>query len=316
MNLSILISAIAPVIVVLALGFAAGRQHSFNADQARGFSRLALSYALPAALFLGMAHFDRALLLRQGPVAIVMLIGYSGLYLVLYFLLRALGTDKLKSALLGYTFSSTAVPIYGLTVLVPIYGNEVATGIVGLAALITNLAQVSVAVFLLQSAGARVVSPASAMATIGHTATNPLVWAPVLGAFVALAGLPLSPYVSTALWPLAVSAAGVAIFASGLALAEHPIRLTSPTVIVGALVSLVIQPALFFSMIKLGGISGPMAHAAFVASAMPTGTPSVLFAQQYAVCEAETASIMLLTTVGMLIVLPVGIALSATAVFP
>jgi hypothetical protein len=52
----------------------------------------------------------------------------------------------------GYTFASTAVPIYGLTVLTPIYGGQVAAGIVGLAALVTNLAQVSVAVFLLQSA--------------------------------------------------------------------------------------------------------------------------------------------------------------------
>jgi hypothetical protein len=43
--------------------------------------------------------------------------------------------DKLRAALLGYTFASTAVPIYGLTVLVPIYGEQVGTGIVGLAAL-------------------------------------------------------------------------------------------------------------------------------------------------------------------------------------
>jgi malonate transporter and related proteins len=140
----------APVILVLALGFAAGKHHSFSADQARGLSRLALTYALPAALFLGMAHFDRALLLRQGP-----------------------------------------------------------------------------------------------------------------------------------------------------------------TVILGSLVALVVQPALFFIMIKVGGVSRAMARAAFVASPMPTGTPSVLFAQQYGSCEAEAASIMLVTTLGMLVALPASIALSA-----
>lgn len=310
MDLSSLISAIAPVILVLAIGFAAGMHRSFDAAQTSGFSRLALTYALPAALFLGMAHFDRTTLLQQGSVALVMLIGYSGLYLFLYALLRSLGLDKLKAALLGYTFSSTAVPIYGLTVLVPIYGNEVATGIVGLAALVTNLSQVSVAVFLLQAATTRVASIRSALSTLGRSAINPLVWAPVLGAIVALSGLPLSPYVSTALRPLAVSAAGVAIFASGLVLAAHPIRLTSPTVLIGSLISLVAQPALFFAFIELMGVSGPMSHAAFVASAMPTGTPSVLFAQQYAACEPETASIMLVTTVGMLIALPATIALS------
>jgi malonate transporter and related proteins len=318
---SILISAIAPVIFVLALGFAAGKHKRFSEEQARGFSRLALTYALPAALFLSMAHFDRSLLMQQGPIAVVMLIGYSGLYLALYWLLRAFDMGKLKAALLGYTFASTAVPIYGLTVLTPIYGGQIAAGIVGLAALVTNLAQVSVAVFLLQSAFSESGSAkngavnkgqaASVVRTLADSAANPLVWAPVLGAIVALLGLPLSPYVSTALNPLAVSAAGVAIFASGLVLAAHQIKLTSSTVIVGSLVSLVVQPALFFAMIKVAGLSGAMAHAVFVASTMPTGTPSVLFAQQYKSCEAETASIMLVTTLGMLVALPASIALSA-----
>jgi malonate transporter and related proteins len=316
MNVSILISAIAPVLLVLALGFAAGKHHRFTAEQSRGFSKLALTYDLPAALFLAMAHFDRAVLLQQGPIAFVMLIGYSGLYLFLYWLMLRLGMDRLRAALLGYTFSSTAVPIYGLTVLVPIYGNEVAAGIVGLAALITNLAQVSLAVFLLQSAAAKSGAAksdkgASLVASIGQAAANPLVWSPVLGAIVALMGLPLSPYLSTALNPLAVAAGGVAIFASGLVLAAHPVKLASKTVITGSLFSLVLKPALFFAVLWVIGVSTRMAHAAFVASSMPIGTPAVLFAQQYSSCEAETASIMLVTTVGMLVVLPVSIALSA-----
>ena len=50
-NWSSLISAIAPILV-LVLGFVAGKRHSFDADRARGFSRLALTYALPANIFL------------------------------------------------------------------------------------------------------------------------------------------------------------------------------------------------------------------------------------------------------------------------
>jgi hypothetical protein len=310
MSASTLVSAILPVILVLALGFGAGKHHSFNGDQATGLSRLALTYALPASLFLGMAHFHHTLLIQQGPVAIVMLIGYSGLYLFLYRFLCVIGMDKLKAALLGYTFASTAVPIYGLTVLVPMYGEEIATGIVGLAALVTNLTQISVAVFLLETASGKSSKGPSVLATLARSAANPLVWAPVLGAIFALFGLPLSPYVTTALRPLAVSAAGVAIFASGLVLAAHRIKLISPTVIAGSLVCLVLQPALFFIIIKIAGLSGAMVHAAFVASTMPTGTPSVLFAQQYQTCEAETASIMLVVTIGMLVALPAGVALS------
>jgi len=96
MNTASLIAAIAPVILVLALGFAAGKHHRFDPNQARGFSRLALGYALPATLFLGMAHFDRVVLLRQGPIALVMLIGYGGFFVALYWILRVLGMDKLR----------------------------------------------------------------------------------------------------------------------------------------------------------------------------------------------------------------------------
>jgi hypothetical protein len=57
-------------------------------------------------------------------MALVMLVGYSGLYLFLYWLLRLLRMDRRKAALLGYTFTSTAVPTYGLTVLRPSAGGR------------------------------------------------------------------------------------------------------------------------------------------------------------------------------------------------
>ncbi len=311
MNIPLLLAAIAPVILVLALGFAAGKHHSFDSDQARGLSKLALQYALPAALFLGMAHFDRALLLQQGLIIVVMLVGYSAFFLAAYSILRACHMDRLKATLLGYTVSSTAVPIYGLTVLVPIYGQQVGTGIVGLAALVTNLAQVSVAIYLLESASAKPGVSVSVRSTLGHAVINPLVWCPVLGAAFALTGWNLAPFVSTALSPLSVSAAGVAIFASGVALAAYPIKLLSRTVLLGSLVCIVVQPAIFFLMVRLCGLTGAMASAVFVSSTMPTSTPSVLFAQQYGTFEAETASIMLVTTVAMIGTIPIGIALSA-----
>jgi predicted permease len=304
-----LITAIAPVILIFGLGFLSGKHHRFDADQARGFSQLALGVALPAALFLGMAHFDRGLLLQQGPIVLVMLVGFGGFFLAAYWILCALHVDRLDATLLGYTVASTSVPIYGLTVLVPLYGNEIATGVVGLAALVTNLAQVSVAVFLLQKTTTSTAQP-SLLSAVGRALTNPLVWASVLGAIIALTGVRLSPYVSAALQPLAVSAAAVAIFASGLALASHPVNLTSRTVLLGTFVCLIVQPLFFFAMIKFGGLTNAMAKATFVASVMPTGTPSVLFAQQYGRREAESATIMLLTTLAMPIVLPAAMALS------
>ncbi|HEU5483028.1 MAG TPA: AEC family transporter [Sphingomicrobium sp.] len=304
-----LISAIAPVLLVLALGFAAGKHRSFDDDQTRGLSHLALTYALPAALFLSMAHFSRQTLIEQAPVALVMLVGYSGLYLLLYWLLRGVGMARLKAALLGYTFSSSAVPVYGLTVLTPIYGPDTGSAVVGLVALITNLAQVSIAVFLLESASAPPGKDVSIFQALGRSAANPLVWAPVLGGAIALTGVHLSPYIATTLEPLAAAASGVSIFACGLVLASHRVTV-SPLVLLGSLVVLALQPVLFFAAMKAGGLSGLIANATVVASAFPTATISILFARQYRTAEAEIATIMLVTTVGMVAAIPLSLVAS------
>ena len=305
-----LISALAPVLLVLALGFAAGKHHSFDEDQTKGFSHLALTYALPAALFLSMAHFKRDVLLAQAPIALIMLAGYTGLYLLLYGLLRVAKRGKLEAALLGYTFTSSSVPVFGLTVLTPIYGQDTGSAVVGLVSLITNLAQVSTAVFLMESASPSSGQRVSVLQSIGRSATNPLVWAPVVGGVLAFLGLQLSPYVAATLEPLAAAAGGVAIFASGLVLAAHRVML-SPLVVIGSLIVMALQPAPFFLGLKLGDISGMIASATLVAGAFPNATIAILFAQQYRTAEAETASIMLITTVGMILTIPLAMLVSA-----
>ena len=51
MNISGLVGALLPVFFVLALGYVAGKRHSFDAHQAAGLSELAIGFALPASLF-------------------------------------------------------------------------------------------------------------------------------------------------------------------------------------------------------------------------------------------------------------------------
>lgn len=309
MNLVILVAAIAPVVLIFGLGYLAGKYKDFDHDQAIGFSHFALKYALPVALFLSMASFKCDLLLQQGPLVVVMIIGYSLFFGVSYLVLCMMTRDRPTAVLLGYAVSSTAAPIYGLTVLDPIYGDTVGGGVVGLAAVVTNLLQVSVVIYLLESASRSETSRPSLARTLGKTIKNPLVWAPVLGTIVSLSGLTMPPVSVSVLKPLAVCAPGAAIFACGLALASYSLNLRSRTVILGSLVCVVLQPAVFFVALKAWGLKSAMAKAAFVASAMPTSTPSALFAQQYGKCEVETASIMLLTTLGMVVVIPATVAI-------
>ena len=51
--------ALLPVFFVLALGFLAGKRNSFDSDQAAGLSNLAVSFALPATLFVSISAIPR-----------------------------------------------------------------------------------------------------------------------------------------------------------------------------------------------------------------------------------------------------------------
>jgi predicted permease len=58
MNVSGLVGALLPVFIVLALCYFAGKHNASDADQAAGLSKLALSFALPASLFVSIAEPD------------------------------------------------------------------------------------------------------------------------------------------------------------------------------------------------------------------------------------------------------------------
>ena len=305
-----LIEALLPVLFVLLLGVFAGRHKSFDADQVKGFSSVVLNYALPAALFVGMYSVDRATLLQQGPLLIVMLIGYSGLFIVLYWIAKGpMHYSKVSATIFSLCMSSSAVPIYGLAVFKPLYGAQ-ADGVVGMVALVTNITQISLAVLLLQEPAPDSGNKAGVLLkSVLRTLRSPLVWSPVLGAVVVIADVHLPGVMIDSLKLIGNASAGIAIFAGGLMLAAHKFVL-KPAVGVGTLVKIIVQPAIFFGLLLAFHAHDAMARETFVASTMPLATPCVLFAAQHHEFEAEASALTLLTTVAMVVALPAGLYLS------
>jgi malonate transporter and related proteins len=88
MNIGGLVGALLPVFFVLALGYVAGKRHAFDADQAAGLSKLALSYALASALFVAMIELEKVLLLQQVRLVLALILAHVGLFVVAWFFLR------------------------------------------------------------------------------------------------------------------------------------------------------------------------------------------------------------------------------------
>src|ERR1700723_3005575 len=197
-NLAGLFGSLAPVFFVLALGYLAGKRNTFDADQAAGLSKLALTFALPASLFVSMTEIPKDLLLQQGRLVLALILSHAGLFVVAWLLLRMVKSlSGTASIIYSLMLATSATPVFGLAVLEPLLGRT-SGGAVGLVALAINLT-VPPAVILLEmdaatknQQGPSDPSKPSAIVTgLGAGLKSPLLWAPMLGVAIVLAGFHL-----------------------------------------------------------------------------------------------------------------------------
>jgi malonate transporter and related proteins len=310
MNIGGLVSALLPVFFVLVLGYLAGKRNAFDADQAAGLSKLAVSFALPAALFVSMTHIKRDLLLQQGRLVLALMLSHAGLFLVAWFVLNR--TESLRgtpSIIYALMLSTSATPVFGMAVLEPILGPTSA-GAIGLVALAINLT-VPPAVILLemdvagkhQDATPDPSKPSALVRGLSSGLKSPLLWAPVLGIAVVLAGLHLPPVVSGCFDLIGSTTSGVAVFAVGLVLAAHPIRL-SIAVWIGSLARITVQSVVLFALLHLMQVHSQFAREALVCCSFPLATVVVLFAARYKAVEAEAASMLSVSTLALAVTVP------------
>ncbi len=96
---------------------------------------------------------------------------------------------------------------------------------------------------------------------------------------------------------------GVAVFTVGLTLATHSFHI-SRFVVLGTIGGVTVQTAVLFALFSILRVSGPFARESMVCTSFPMATTVVLFAAKYKALEAETASILLLSTLALLITVP------------
>lgn len=310
MNLNGLAAVLLPVFFVLALGYAAGKRSAFDANQVEGLSKLAISFALPASLFVAMTDIPRSLLLEQGPLVLALILAHLGLFfiawLALGFIKSLRGTPAILYALM---LSTSATPDFGLAVLRPILGPT-ASGAVGLVALSINFV-VPAAVVLLEVEAAKHGSMAEAGATsspiltgLGSGLKLPLLWAPIVGIAIVIAKIPLPNVIAACFALIGSTTAGVAVFAVGLVLAAHVFSF-SRAVFLGALGRLTVQNLVLLALLRLLHVNSPFAREALICSSFPLATVVVLFAERYKSSQSEMASMLLLSILSLSVTIPI-----------
>ena len=310
MNIGGLVGALLPVFFVLILGFLAGKRNSFDADQAAGLSKLAVSFALPATLFVSMTAIPRDLLLQQGRLVIALILSHAGLFLLAWACLRLANTLSSTAAIIyALMLSTSATPVFGLAVLQPLLGPT-SSGAVGLIALAINLTVPPAVVLLEMDAASKQKQNDSSSTKQNPVLTglsaglkSPLLWAPILGVAIVLAGFHLPKVVASCFELIGSTTSGVAVFAVGLILAAHPVSL-SRAVFIGTLGRITVQSAVLFALLHLLHVVSPFAREALVCCSFPLATVVVLFAARYKSSQSESASMLLFSTLALAVTVP------------
>ena len=310
MNISNIVGALFPIFFVLALGYLAGKRHTFDADQAAGFSKLALSFALPAALFVSMTGIPRDLLLGQGRLVLALILSHLGLFIIAWIALRQVASLRgTPSIIYSLMLATSATPVFGLAVLGPILGAS-STGAVALVALAINLTVPLAIVLLEMDAAAKNRAAGTTTSTANPVTTglkaglkSPLLWGPLLGIAVVVAKVHVSSVVTSSLELIGSSSSGVAVFGVGLVLAAHPVRL-SAGVFAGSLARVAMQAAMLFSLLHFLAVRSPFSREALICCSFPLATVVVLFAARYKSAQSEAASMFLISTLVLAITVP------------
>jgi predicted permease len=310
-----ILSALAPIVFTLLLGFVAAWRHDFGPKEASVLNRMVLLYAVPLALFVGTVGTPRTDLVQDIAFVVAIFVAIVGFYVLVFVLFNFVFRFSLsESVLAALAASSPAVPFMGPAILGDLFGKTSAVTI-AIASLVINLIVVPVTILglALGRTPAAIAGSATAHSAFTEklleTVKQPIVWAPVLAFVFVLCNVRVPSIVDHGLSLLGQATSGVALFASGIMLAAYKIQIDR-TALSLALLKNIVQPALVLVGLRSLGYGAPIVPEAVLTTAIPSMPIVIVLAVQYHVLEGRASSALFLSVIGSMFTIGVFIALT------
>jgi malonate transporter len=134
----------------------------------------------------------------------------------------------------------------------------------------------------------------------------PMVWAPLIAIALVLAGVPVSPIVTSTLGLIGAASSGAALFVAGAAIAAHKVRINAE-IFTNIALKMLAQPALYVVLAMIFRIIQPYANEGFLLALLPSGPIGLQLAVRYKTYVSEAGSTLALTTIALVVTLPIGI---------
>lgn len=310
-----ILSGLLPILFVAFLGWLAGRMGLFGPKSTTTLSTFVVSFALPLSLFLAAAH-AKPEQLTDAAYAGSLAAGLLGTYVLGILLGRLVFRHDLRSSTLeGLSCGFPNMAYCGPPVLTAAVGAQgVLAVIVG--NLIVTIIMVPLTMVMLQLAipskgNAKESEVLVVERSLLSAVKQPLVWLPVLGAILAIAGVRLPDLIDNSVEQIGQAAGGAALFTLGLMLAQNPIRLGRDVVANVALKNL-IQPAIILGAALAFRLDSTLTKEVFLIGVMPSATAASVLAQRYGAYAQEAAATTAASTFFAIISISLGLAIAAT----
>ena len=303
--------ALIPVFFVMFLGYFAGARRIIDNQQVASLTVLVMTFALPAALFVGVAQTSRSGLEENGKLVLVLVISMLVIFGITFALNHYIfrlspGENAVQSLSVGFpNFAAVGLPLLG-SVTGP--GSAISAA-VSLAAGSVFISPLALAV--LETRGKAAGSSSHPIATaLFQSVSKPVAIALVAGLVVAFLGIHLNEVVSHAFNLIGATAAGLACFVTGLVLSAQPLRLDA-TVGVGVLIKNIILPLVAYAIALALGMSGEIVREAILLTAIPAGFFGILFGLNYGVRSQTMGSTLTLSYLVSVVTLTAAILLTS-----
>lgn len=281
--ISLIITALLPVYLGLALGYFAGKRKLVDNQNVSSLNVLLMQFALPLTLFISIARTPQHVITENGPLALVIALGLLIVYVPsLYVQRRAYRLSLGDSSVQTLTTAFPNFASIGLPLLIPVFGQTAALPVaIAIAVGSVTISPLSLALIEMHTARKNQQDHTTSTAhqfliALWHSVRKPIFVGPLLGLIVALSGVSLPSLVGTALGPITAATAGIGLFLTGLMLSAQAIHLDS-NVLFSTLIKNIVQPLVVLGLVVLFQIPWQIGVQAVLLMAIPAGFFGLVF---------------------------------------
>lgn len=296
-----ILAAVAPVFVVVALGWLCAWRGMIDAAGFRGLNSYVFVVAIPALLF----SSGTAGHVGGGPAGVAF---FAAAFIVYFAVLlggRALGWSLARSGpmALDATFGNTVM--MGIPLIFAGFGQAGLSILLVIIALHSLLLLTTATVVAELAQNVRAKPLALLAASIGGVLRNPIVVSVVAAQLWTLLALPVPDVLRRCLDLVGAAGPPTALFCLGASLLGFNLASGWKQMTATVALKLLVLPLLVFAICRMMGLSGLETAVATMIAALPTGANSFMLAARYGAGAAESGAAVLVSSVVSVVTLAV-----------